>query len=66
MRERLEEFARNKNQIAVNFAAAFGAKLVSVAGTVAEVGDDYMIMNDIYANVMLIPFGNIACIEIRK
>lgn len=66
MRERLLELANAKKQVAVNFAAAAGGKLVSISGTVAQVGDDHMIMQDIYGNLMLVPFVSIAYIEIKK
>ncbi len=66
MRSRLEEWCKAKRTIAVNFSAAAGTKLVSTNGTIAEVGDDYMIMTDIYNNTMLVPFAGIAYIELKK
>lgn len=66
MRECLEELARTKRGIAVNFAAAAGTKLVSINGTIATVADDHMVMVDIYGNTMIVPFVSIAYIEIKK
>lgn len=67
MRERMEELAREKRSIAVNFAAApSGNKLVSINGTIATVSDDHMVVNDMYGNVMIIPFASIAYIEVKK
>lgn len=66
MRERLLQFAESKQVIAINFPAAAGGKLLSATGTVKEVGDDHMVMQDIYANVMIIPFSSIAYIEVKR
>ncbi len=66
MRKYLEELAAQKKAIQVNFAASTGNKLVSISGTIREVGDDYMILHDIYGNVMFIPFSGITYIEIKK
>lgn len=66
MRKYLEALLAEKKAIQVNFAASAGAKLVSISGTIAEVGDDYMILHDIYHNIMFVPFQGIAFIEIKK
>ncbi len=66
MREKLLQFAAEKKVIAVNFNAASSAKLISASGTVIEVGDDFMTMQDIYGNVMIVPFQSIAYIEVKR
>ncbi len=66
MRQKLEHFMQAKQMLAFNFAAAAGGKLVSVSGMVSEVGDDFVAVADIYGNTMIIPFGSIAFVEIKK
>lgn len=66
MKQRLEELARDKKNISVSFAAAAGGKLVSINGSIASVGDDFMTMTDIYGNTMIVPFASIVFIEIKK
>ena len=66
MREKLMQYAAEKKVIGVNFNAAAGGKLVSTSGTIAEVGDDFMMMQDIYGNAMVIPFAAIAYIEVKR
>ncbi len=66
MRQKLEQFQSDRRMLAINFAAAAGGKLVSVSGLVSEVGDDFVAVADIYGNTLLIPFGSIAFIEIKK
>ncbi len=66
MRTRLEEWRQAKRSIAVNFSASAGTKLISTNGIIAEVGDDFMMLTDIYGNTMLIPFASIAYIELKK
>ncbi|MDR1535334.1 MAG: hypothetical protein LBU64_09595 [Planctomycetota bacterium] len=62
----LEELARDKTKIAVFFSASAGNKLISANGVITEVGADFMVMTDIYGNIMLIPLAGIAYIEIKK
>ena len=66
MRRRLIEFMQGKRQIGVNFPAAAGGKLFSASGTIVEVGDDFIMMQDIYGNAMLVPIASIAFIEVKK
>ncbi len=66
MREHLLRIAAEKKVVGVNFQAASGAKLISASGTILEVGDDFMIMQDIYGNTMIVPFMGIAYIEIKR
>ena len=66
MRERFIKLAQEKRQVQVNFAAAAGGKLVSASGIIMEVGEDFVVMNDIYSNSMIIPFSSMAYIEIKK
>ncbi len=66
MREKLRHLASEKRVVGVNFNAASEAKLVSVSGTIVEVGGDFMTLQDIYGNTMLIPFMSVAYIEIRR
>lgn len=66
MRERMRQLAESKKQVAINFAAAAGGKLVSISGIVVEVTDDHMIVNDIYGNHMIVPYVSIAFIEVKK
>ncbi len=66
MREKLLQFAAEKKVIAVNFSAAAGGKLVSTSGTVVEVGADFITMQDIYGNMMIIPFQAIAYLEVKR
>ena len=66
MRQRLEMFAANKQMLAFNFNASAGDKLVSINGTITEVGDDFIMIRDIYSNSMFVPFASIAYIEIKK
>lgn len=66
MRERLLQLAQSKQVIAINFPAAAGGKLLSANGTIKEVGEDHMVMQDIYGNVMIVPFTSIAYIEVKK
>ena len=66
MREKLMQYAAEKKVIGVNFNASSGGKLVSTSGTIAEVGDDFMMMQDIYGNAMVIPFSAIAYIEVKR
>lgn len=66
MRKRLEDLIASKKNVNINFSAASGARLVSVAGTVTEAGDDFLVLTDIYGNNLLIPYAGIAYIEMRK
>lgn len=66
MREYLEQLSREEKKIQVYFPAASANKLVSLAGTIYQVGDDYIILQDIYANHMFIPIASITYIEVRK
>ncbi len=66
MREKLLQFAAEKKVIGVNFNAAAGGKLVSTSGTITEVGADFMMMQDIYGNAMIIPFQAIAFLEVKR
>lgn len=66
MREKLMQFAAEKKVIGVNFNAAAGGKLVSTSGTIVEVGADFMVMQDIYGNVMIVPFHSIAFLEVKR
>lgn len=66
MREYLEQLSRDKRNIQVYFPAAAANKLVALAGTINQVGDDYIILHDIYANAMFIPIASITYIEVRK
>lgn len=64
--EVLQSLIPTKQQVAVNFSAAAGGKLVSASGTVASVGQDYFILLDIYGNSMVVPVHSMAYIEIKK
>ena len=66
MRQRIEQLIAQKKNVNINFAAPSGTRLVSIAGTISEVGDDYLILNDIYGNWNIVPFSNIAFIDVRK
>ncbi len=66
MREKLLQFAAEKKVIAVNFNAASGAKLISASGTIIEVSNDFMVMQDIYGNAIIVPFTGIAYIEVKR
>ncbi|MCC8189803.1 MAG: hypothetical protein LIP77_04075 [Planctomycetes bacterium] len=65
-RQCLETLIASKQQVGINFCAATGTKLVSISGIVAEVGDDFFLIHDIYGNSMAIPFTAVAFIEIKK
>lgn len=62
----LQELLQNKNQVNINFTAATGTKLVSISGTVREVGEDYFTLFDIYGNAMIVPTTSVAYIEVKK
>ena len=66
MRQKLEEFAASKAMLAFNFAASAGDKLVSINGYITEVGDNFIIIKDIYHNTMFVPVTSLAYIEIKK
>lgn len=66
MREYLKSLVAKKSQVMVNFPAGAGNKLVSQAGIVTEVGENYFLLTDIYGNVACIPFGSFCSVEIRK
>ena len=66
MQERLKQLMESKAIVAINFMASAGAKLVNITGTIAEVNDGSLTLNDIYGNVMLVPFNSIAYLEIKK
>ncbi len=66
MRDRLEQIAASKKVVSVFFPASSGGKLVNAAGTITEVGADFLMLADIYGNNMLVPFAAISYIEIKK
>lgn len=66
MREKLQEYAAAKSMLAFNFAASAGDKLVSINGYITEVGDNFIIIKDIYGNAMFVPITSLAYIEIKK
>ena len=66
MREQLLKLVAENKTVAVYFPAAAGNKLQSATGNIREVGDDYLMMTDIYGNAMLVPLTRISYIEVKK
>lgn len=66
LREYLESLVKTKQQVGINFPAGAGTKLVSASGTIVSVGEDFLLLNDIYGNSMAVPFAGMSYIEIKK